>query len=119
MDDYTKRLIDNVYESYRRYKIAMREYLESSYIDNNGELIYPVSVAARVNDTKEAFVEAYKTLQIAKNINSFEEQIVFASRVKSLAFERYGYTPKATVVTFGYFLAKAKYVCSRHLYDGK
>lgn len=72
MDDYIKRLIENVYESYRRYKLAMRDYLESSYIDDSGELIYSVSAAARVSDTKEAFTKAYETLQIVKNINSFE-----------------------------------------------
>ena len=36
-----------------------------------------------------------------QNVNSFDEQSVFAERVKSLAFERYGYAPKAMVVTFG------------------
>ncbi len=39
--------------------------------------------------------------QVGQNVNSFDEQSVFASRVKSLAFERYGYTPKAMVITFG------------------
>ncbi len=39
--------------------------------------------------------------QVGQNVNSFDEQSVFASRVKKLAFERYGYVPKAMVVTFG------------------
>ena len=39
--------------------------------------------------------------QVGQNVNSFDEQTVFASRVKSLSFERYGYAPKATVITFG------------------
>ncbi len=33
--------------------------------------------------------------------NTFDEQKVFAKRVKICAFERYGYAPKATVITFG------------------
>ena len=38
---------------------------------------------------------------IGQNVNSFDEQKVFANRVKALAYERYGYIPKATVITFG------------------
>ena len=72
MDEYFKDLIDKAAKTYLDYKIAMKEYLATSYIDENGELVYPVSIAARVNDKKEEFEEAYKNVQIAKNINSFE-----------------------------------------------
>ena len=36
-----------------------------------------------------------------QNCNNFDEQAVIADRVKALAFERYGYIPKACVITFG------------------
>lgn len=39
--------------------------------------------------------------QVGQNVNSFDEQNVFAKRVKSLAYKRYGYIPKAIVITFG------------------
>ncbi len=39
--------------------------------------------------------------QIGQNVNSFDEQNVFAKRVKQLAMDRYGYIPKAMVITFG------------------
>ena len=38
---------------------------------------------------------------MGQNVNSFDEQNAFATRVKTLAFERYGYIPKACVITFG------------------
>ena len=39
--------------------------------------------------------------KVGQNVNGFDEQSIFADRVKSLGFERYGYVPKAMVVTFG------------------
>ena len=38
---------------------------------------------------------------MGQNVNSFDEQNAFATRVKTLAFERYGYIPKACVITLG------------------
>ena len=38
---------------------------------------------------------------IGQNMNSFDEQTVFANRVRLCAEERYGYIPKAAVITFG------------------
>ena len=39
--------------------------------------------------------------KVGQNVNGFDEQSIFADRVKCLGFERYGYVPKAMVVTFG------------------
>ena len=72
MDDYIKSLIDKTAKSYFDYKIAMKEYLTTSYIDEAGELVYPVAIAARANDKKEEFEEAYRNLQIARSIINYE-----------------------------------------------
>ena len=72
MDEYMFGLIESVKASYSSYKRALREYLDSSYIDENGELIYPVNIAALVHDKKEEFEEAVKNLQISKSIRDFE-----------------------------------------------
>ena len=72
MDAYIESLIRNVKTSYSDYRSAMKDYLVRSYIDDAGELIYPVAIAARVIDEKEKFEEAYKNLQIAKSIMDFE-----------------------------------------------
>jgi hypothetical protein len=76
MSDYNRILEAHalgVQRAYSEYRGAMKQYLDKSWFDMNGEFNFSVKCAAELHDAEEVFQDELRRLEIVKKLMGEEQ----------------------------------------------